>query len=192
VKVSRLRSGEAIAALAAIALFAFTFLDWYDYEQTGGLLSLLVLSGLPANAWQILDVIPWLLLLAMLAALGMAVLRVGGSKWKPAIPPSAVVSVLGGVATLLIVYRILFPPEPAGVSELPIRITVELGAYLALVAAAGIAYGGYRAMAQRGTSFAQIADSLSSERPRRSKPAAKKSRPPERFASRRRSRSSSD
>ena len=175
-KVSRLRSGEAIAALAAIALFVFMFLDWYDYEQTGNLLSLLVLFALPANAWQILDVIPWLLLLAILAALGMAVLRAGGSKWKPAISPSAAVAVLGGLATLLIVSRILFPPEPAGVSELPIRITVELGAYLSLVAAAGIAYGGYRAMAQRGTSFAKVADTLSGRRDKQGQDAGRRSK----------------
>jgi uncharacterized membrane protein len=155
-----------IAALAAIALFAFTFFDWYDYEQGGNLLNLIALFGFPANAWQILDVIPWLLLLAILAALGMALLRIRRSKWEPAIPPSAAVAVLGGLATLLVGYRTIFPPEPAVVRELPITITVELGAYLALVAAAAIAYGGYRAMGERGTSFAKVAEALKEPRRR--------------------------
>jgi hypothetical protein len=192
-RLGALTRGEAIAALAAIALLVFTFFDWYDYEQTGNLLSLLSLFGFPANAWQMLDVIPWLLLLAILAALGMVLLRVGGRKWEPPVPPSGAVAVLGGVATLLVGYRIVFPPEPTDISELPIRITVELGAYLALAAAAGIAYGGYRAMGERGTSFARIADSLASGRSRTGpRPAPKKSRRPSPPASQKRSRSSSD
>jgi hypothetical protein len=154
--------GEAIAALAAILLFACTFSDWYDYEQTGGLLNLIVLNGFPADAWQGLEVVPWLLALVVLAALGAALLRVLGSRWEPAIPPPAAVAVLGGLATLLVLYRIVFPPD-FGLGDVPVAITVEPGAYLSLAAAAGVAYGGYRAMGERGSSFARVADGLSRE-----------------------------
>lgn len=155
--------GEGIAAIAAILLFAFMLFDWYDYVQTGGLLNLIGLFGFPADAWQSLDVIPWVLLLAILAALGTALLRLSGSEWEPEVPPTAAVAVLGGVAALLVLYRILFHPD-FGLGGVPVAITVEPGAYLSLAAAAGIAYGGYRAMGERGTSFARVADSLSKER----------------------------
>jgi hypothetical protein len=155
--------GEAIAAVAAILLFAFMFFDWYDYVQTGGLLNLISLFGFPADAWESLDVIPWILLLAIVAALGTALLRLSGSGWEPEIPPAAVVAVLGGVAVLLILYRILFHPD-FGLGGVPVAITVEPGAYLSLAAAAGIALGGYRAMGERGTSFAKVADSLAGRR----------------------------
>lgn len=184
-RFAALTRGEAIAALAAAFLFVFMFFDWYDYEQVGGLLSLIVLFGFPANAWQSLDVIPWILLLAILAALGAALLRVSGSEWEPELPPAAAVAVLGGVAALLVLYRIVFQPD-FGLGGVPVAITVEPGAYLSLAAAAGVAYGGYRAMGERGTSFAQVADALSVKRPekrtapklkrlpRREKPASRK------------------
>lgn len=151
------------------------------------------LFGFPANAWDKLDVIPWFLLLAILAALGMAILRIGGSRWEPPIPPSAAVAVLGGLATLLVGYRIVSPPEIVELRGIPVHITVELGAYLSLVAAAAIAYGGYRAMGERGTSFAGVAAALSSQRPRRPWKAAPKQPPRSgQFASKRQSPSSSD
>lgn len=190
-RLRRLTPGEAIAALAAILLFVFMFLDWYDYEQGGNLLVLVNLFGFPADAWQILDVVPWLLLVAILAALGMALPRIAGWKWEPAVPPSAAVAVLGGLATLLILYRIVVPPDAPEIREIPIRITVELGAYLSLAAAIGIACGGYRAMGERGTSFATVADGLASRRRRSRKNAPKRPPRPEPRASRKRSQSSS-
>ena len=159
-RFAALTRGEAVAALAAVLLFVFMFFDWYDYKQVGGLLNLIVLFGFPADAWQSLDVIPWILLLAILAALGAALLRVSGSEWEPEVPPSAAVAVLGGVAALLVLYRIVLQPD-FGLGGVPVAITVEPGAYLILAAAAGVAYGGYRAMGERGTSFAQVSEALS-------------------------------
>jgi hypothetical protein len=191
-RFAALTRGEAVAALAAVLLFVFMFFDWYDYEQVGGLLSLIGLFGFPADAWQSLDVIRWLLVLAILAALGAALLRVSGSEWEPEIPPTAVIAVLGGMATLLVLYRIVFPPD-FGLGGIPVAITVQTGAYLSLAAAAGVAYGGYRAMGERGTSFAQVADGLAVKRPaKQTGPKPKRSPRSARSASRRRSPSSSD
>ena len=47
------------------------------------------------NAWQTLEVIPLFLMLAIVVAVGAALLRSSGSEWKPAIPPAAAVCVLG-------------------------------------------------------------------------------------------------
>ncbi|HVO54635.1 MAG TPA: hypothetical protein VMT37_09490 [Solirubrobacterales bacterium] len=160
-RLGRLGRGEAIASVSAFVLFVATFLDWYDVEAPPRLdLSRLGLFDTGGSAWQSFEVAPWLIVLVVVLTLGAAALVVRGSTWEPAIAPSAVVAVAGGAAALATLFRILFPPDfgPAGV---PLVVSVDFGAYLALAASLGIAYGGYRGMGEHGTSFAKIADSLS-------------------------------
>ncbi|HET7443822.1 MAG TPA: hypothetical protein VFJ57_04110 [Solirubrobacterales bacterium] len=160
-RLAALKPGEAIAALSAIALFVFMFFDWYGYEQTGNLLSYVGLAGFNGDAWSSLGGVSWFLLLAILFALGTALLPVLDPDRDSSAGPSAGVAALGGLATSLIALRIISIPDFDEYADLPVRFTVELGAYLGLVAAAGIAFGGYRAMRERGGSFASVADALS-------------------------------
>jgi hypothetical protein len=175
--LGRLRTGEAIALVAAILLFILMFFDWYGAKATtsaetlGG-----VVSGTGGgSAWDTLQVIPLFLMLAIVVAVGVAILRLSGSDRKPTVPPGAAVTVLGGLAALLILIRIISPPGPSGaLSELAFESTLKLPVFLALAAALGIAYGGWRTMADEGTSFAAIGKKLESpRRPERPKPAAK-------------------
>jgi hypothetical protein len=172
--LSRLRTGEAIYLLAAILLFVLMFLDWYGVEGAGSAEPLggVVSSAAGGSAWDMLEVIPLFLMLAIVVAVGGAVLRLAGSDWKPAIPPAAAVCVLGLLAALLILIRIIDPPGPGEVLEGAFDTTLKLPVFLALAAALGIAYGGRRAMADEGTSFGGVAKKL--EAPARPKPAAKK------------------
>ncbi|MBS1887730.1 MAG: hypothetical protein JSU06_11145 [Actinobacteria bacterium] len=163
--LSRLRVGEAIALAAAILLFVLMFFDWFGIKSTAGAESFAgVVGGTGGgDAWQTLEVIPLFLMLAIAVAVGAAILRLSCSDWKPAIPPAAAVCVLGLLAALLILIRILAPPGPPGeLSELAFESTLKLPIFLALAAALGIAYGGRRAMAEEGTSFAAIAKKLES------------------------------
>jgi hypothetical protein len=199
VTAARLRAGEFIYLVAAVALFVLMFFDWFGVEvDQGSLLSLLVVSG-GGNAWQTLEVIPIFLMLAIAVSVGAALMRLAGSDWKPAVPANAAVTVLGGVAALLILIRIVFPPGFSGSvgGGKSIEPTLEVGVFLALAAALGIAYGGYRAMREEGDSFRGIAQRLESERPKpRARPKLKDdAKPKRRFgrsASRRQSPSSSD
>jgi hypothetical protein len=161
-----LRTGEAIALFAAILLFVLMFFQWFGEKATtsgeplGG-----VIAGGGGNAWQALAVIPLFLMLAIAVAVGAALLRLGGSEWRPAIPPGAAVCVLGGLAALLILIRIVSPPAPPGTfSELGYDTTLKLPVFLALAAALGIAYGGWRTMREEGASFAAIGKKLESPR----------------------------
>jgi len=169
-----LRTGEAIYLVAAILLFVLMFLDWYgvkganNAEPLGGV----VTSSVGGNAWQALEVIPLFLMLAIVVSVGGALLRLTGSDWKPAIPPAAAVCVLGILAALLVFIRIVSPPGPGEVLEGAFDTTLRLPVFLALAAALGIAYGGWRAMADEGTSFGGVAKRL--ESPSRPKPAAQK------------------
>jgi hypothetical protein len=171
----RLRTGEAIYLVAAILLFVLMFFDWFGEKATtsGEPLGGVIAGSGGGDAWQTLEVIPLFLMLAVAVAVGAALLRLAGSGWKPAISPGAAVCVLGLLASLLILIRIVSPPAPPGAfSELGFDTIVKLPIFLALAAALGIAYGGWRAMAGEGTSFAAIGKKL--EQPRR-RPARQKS-----------------
>ncbi len=169
-RLSRLAAGEVIAAASALLLFVLMFFSWYGSQVSGQVESLAYVGISNADsAWQSLGLISLVLTLTVVVAVGTAVLRASGSSWEPAIPPSGAVAVLGGVSTLLILFRILVLPAFGTVGGITVRATLELGAFLGLAAALGVAYGGYRAMGERGTSFAKIADRLSvrSSRPKR-------------------------
>jgi len=163
----RLRAGEAIALVAAILLFILMFFDWYGTKATTGAESLggVVTGAGGGSAWDTLEVIPLFLMLAIVITVGAAILRLGGSDWKPAIPPAAAICVLGILASVLILIRIISPPGPPGtLSELAYESTLKLPIFLALAAALAIAYGGWRAMGADGTSFAAIGKKLESPR----------------------------
>jgi hypothetical protein len=161
----KLRAGEAIALVAAILLFILMFFDWYGAKATTSAetLSGVVTGTGGGSAWDTLEVIPLFLMLAIVVTVGTAILRLSGSDWKPAIPPAAAVCVLGIVAAILILIRIVSPPGPAGTfAELAYESTLKPPIFLALAAALGIAYGGWRAMAEEGASFASIGKKLES------------------------------
>jgi hypothetical protein len=170
-----LRSGEAIYLVAAILLFVLMFLDWWVVgigAEPGGLTAVSLFDR-GQNAWQALELIPLFLMLAIVVAVGAALLRLTGSDWKPAIPPGAAVCALGLLAALLILIRIISPPSlaPEALSGTSFDTSLELPIFLALAAALGIAYGGWRAMADEGTSFAGVAKRLEApSRPARKKP----------------------
>jgi hypothetical protein len=171
-----LRTGEAIYLVAAILLFVLMFFDWWEVgtgTESGSLVAINLFDR-GQDAWQALEVIPLFLMLAIVVAVGAALLRVTGSDWKPVIPPGAAVFVLGLLAALLILIRMISPPElaPSALAGAEFPTSLQLPIFVALVAALGIAYGGWRAMGQEGTSFAGIAKRLESPRPSRPKSAA--------------------
>jgi cation transport ATPase len=174
IRLDRLRSGEAIALVAAILLFVLMFFTWFgtSLEKAPQTLQLIGPFDTGGNAWQALEVIPLFLMLAIVVAVGAALLRLLGSDWKPAIPAGAAVCVLGLLAAVLILIRIISPPGAGPeVEGFAYESTLKLPIFIALVAALGIAYGGWRAMGQEGTSFAGIAKRLESPRPPRPKSA---------------------
>jgi ABC-type amino acid transport system permease subunit len=155
------RPGERIAAVSAIALFAFTFLPWYGAEPAGEATFATDAGG---SAWQTLSLVLAVLLVTVVVALVAAALRLSGSEWRPAVPLNAAVAVLGALSALLVLLRIALPPDLGSVGGIPLDATLSLGVFLALLAACGVAYGGYRAMGEEGSSFEAIADGLADKR----------------------------
>jgi hypothetical protein len=159
--LDRLSTGEKIAGAAGILLFIFMFFDWYsvDVSGSGGLVTGSATGG---NAWDWLDLIPWILMLAVVVAVGVAVIRLTEADVEPTISMNAIVAVLGGIATLLILYRIIDTPGGGSFSGISVDVNPALGIFLSLIAAVGIGYGGYRAMKEEGASFSDVGDRLSS------------------------------
>jgi hypothetical protein len=153
--VDRLSTGEKIAGVSAILLFIFMFFDWFTVSASNGFVSVSV----GGSAWDALDVIPIILLIAIIAAVGVAVIRLTEADFEPTISMNAAVAILGIISVLLILYRIISPPD-SGFSE--IDVSPAVGIFLGLIAAAGIGYGGYRAMQEEGASFGEIGDRLGS------------------------------
>ncbi|HXS34003.1 MAG TPA: hypothetical protein VN758_09570 [Solirubrobacterales bacterium] len=160
--LDKLSPGEKIAGASAIALFIFMFLNWFGAEVSGVNGFSGSVSGEAGNAWDTLDFIPIVLLITVIAALVMAGLRLADSTYEPPIPMSTIVTVLGVISVLLILFRIIDPPTFASFGGVSVDATLSVGIFLGLIAAGGIAYGGYSTMREEGITFGDAADRLSS------------------------------
>jgi hypothetical protein len=152
----RLRTGELIAAVSAVALFIIMFLPWFglDTEVPAGAEEAAEAIGVTIpdasfNAWESFDFIDLVLLVTIVVAVGLAVAAMAAQTVALPVAASSITAGLGILSTLLVLYRIIDPPEDLG---------REFWVFLGLIAAAGIAYGGWRAMQEEGTSFGGEAD----------------------------------
>jgi uncharacterized membrane protein YhaH (DUF805 family) len=161
VAIDKLSKGEKISAASGVLLFVFMFFDWFGVKISGVAGFSGDVSGSGGSAWDALDVIPVFLMLAIVVAIGVAVVRLADADLELSISLNAIVAAVGALAVLLILYRIVFPPDFGGFGGVSVDATLRFGIFLGLIAAAGIAYGGYSAMREEGASFGDAADRLS-------------------------------
>ena len=110
-------------------------------------LGLLVASFLPfysdgeqdATAWQSFSVTDLVMAAAVIAALSVAVAVLFRISVSYPVAGSTVTTLFGGLALIVITYRIINPPGSGDVDR-------AIGAWLCLLAAAGITIGGYLGM----------------------------------------------
>src|SRR6476646_9185010 len=127
-----LSTGEKIAGGSAVLLFIFMFFDWFKVDVSSG--NGLFSISVGGSAWEAFSYTDLFLMLTIIVAVAVSV--------------------------LLIVYRIIDPPGDTG--GVPgVDINPAIGAFLGLIAAAGLTYGAYRAMQEEGTSFGEIGDQFS-------------------------------
>jgi hypothetical protein len=163
--LDKLNTGEKIAGASAVLLFIFMFFDWFGVEISGEGGSVTFGSGAGGTAWNALDFIPIVLVIAIVVALVNVFLRLSDSDYEPPVSMNVAVAVLGGLSTLLILFRIVDPPGFGSYGGVSVDATLEFGIFLGLIAAAGVAYGGYRGMQEEGASFSGTADRLSGGQP---------------------------
>jgi hypothetical protein len=176
--VNKLNTGEKIAGASAVLLFVFMFFDWFGVEISGEGGTVSFGSGAGGSAWDALDFIPIVLVVTIVVALINVFLRLSDSDYEPPISMNVAVAVLGGLSTLLVLYRIIDPPGFGTFGGVSVDATLELGIFLGLIAAAGIAYGGYRGMQEEGATFSGTADRLSGGGPSDPPPPPSSTPPP--------------
>ena len=123
---STLASGELVAAVSGVGLLVVSFLPWYSA------------GGQDATAWQAFSVVD--LFIAAAAAAGLSVGLVVLFRLSVSYPMAgaSVAALFGAIAVVLIVWRLIDPPADG--------LDVEVGAWLGLIAAAGVTLGGYLGM----------------------------------------------
>jgi hypothetical protein len=144
--LSRVRAGEALTAIGAIALFVLLFLDWFS----GG--------GVSASGWSSLG---WALvvLLVIVLALAVVVFAAVVTGAKPAIAVgSAVITFTVATVTFVIALVRVLVTQPAldrGLGNG--AVSVQVAGYLGLLALALIAAGGWLTVADERTAAPESA-----------------------------------
>jgi hypothetical protein len=132
VDVRRLRIGDWVAGLAGIVLAGSLFLDWYSAGEEA------------ASAWEAFAAGDAILLAA--AAGGLAVALVSASARTTAIPTGVapLVITLGLVAAVVVLFRVLSPPDVGAAGA---DVEREIGLWLGLAATIGVFLGAWRSSA---------------------------------------------
>lgn len=127
---NRLRFAEKVAGVSALALLGFLFLDWFGLAGGDGA------SGWDSLGWFALA----LCVLAVVA--GLALPLVFGSIESPVLPLGAAIAalVIGVLTVIALLVQVIFQPGPDE------AVAVRSGWWLGLLAAAGVARGGFLSM----------------------------------------------
>jgi hypothetical protein len=140
--MSRLSRGELIAGGSGLALLVVMFLPWYGVDVNLGGFS----ASESGNAWEVFSYIDIVLFLVGAAAVGLAVARLADVALPPDLPVGTILTGLGALAVLLVLYRIIDVPG----TDIPATVDFgrKFGLFLGLIAAGGVAYGGYLSMGE--------------------------------------------
>ena len=153
---NRLSQGELIYGIAGIVLLVDLWFDWYGVNVTAGSGVLKGFTvGASADAWHSFTFIDIILFLVALIAIGAAVMRATNNVIALPWPPAVIVTVAGAAAVLLILFRIIDTPVDTNGVE-GIDVSRKIGIWLGLLAAAAVAYGGWRAMQESDVSFGDL------------------------------------
>lgn len=142
----RVRFAEKVAGVSALALFGFLFLDWFGgvsapitvIRDTGASETFDGYTSAGLSGW---DSLGWFALAVCLLAIvaGLALPVVLAFFESPVLPVLAgiVAQLLGGLAVIALIVQVIFQPGDGA------STTVLSGWWLGLIAAAGIARGGF-------------------------------------------------
>jgi hypothetical protein len=125
--VNKLSQGQRIAGAAGVLLFIDLFLSWYSAGNSA--------FSISADAWQVFSWTDLLLAITSVVAVGVAAQAMGLLKIPVAL--STILLPLAGIATLIVLYRLINQPGPNNL------VSNEFGAYLGFVLTAAVAYGAF-------------------------------------------------
>jgi hypothetical protein len=162
--LGKLRRGELIAAVGGLLLLIALFvLDWYSRTALP-----LVQDSAGIKAWEDLGffgaIANLVILAAALSAVGLAVLTATSRAVALPVAASAITASLGIAAVGMVLLRMIFQPGSNALTD------IEAGIVVALIASLIVAYGGWEAMKEEGTSFDSARDQLQARYARRPAP----------------------
>jgi hypothetical protein len=151
--LSKLRTGELVAAIGGLVLLiSLLFVNWYGVGGTVDTPFGSFSVGGDFGAWDhqgfFGTIANLLILAAALTAILLAVVTATSRTVDLPVASSAVTTGFGITAVVLVLARMLLQPGPNG------SVDLKFGIWLALIASVAIAWGGWRAMQDEGTSFA--------------------------------------
>ena len=147
--MGNIRPGQRIAAIAGVVLFIVMWFSWYGVDLdkvTGGSAVKNLGIDTTANAWQSFSWIDLLMLITALVAVGAAAAAASGRMRADSLSPTAGLTAgLGALTVLAILYRLINEPGPDAL------LNIKIGAWLGLISAAVLTYGGFRAMGEEAS-----------------------------------------
>ncbi len=148
--LDKLNQGEKIAGIAGIVLLISLWLAWYSGAKVNGIE---VPGAGSASGWEALSLIDIIVFITAVVAIASAFLAANEGDAGLPVALSAVVTALGALSVLLILFRIIDVPTGDIPDGVDVSIGRGFGIFVALIAAAGVTYGGYLGMQEEGTSF---------------------------------------
>jgi hypothetical protein len=138
----RIERGELISTISALILLAVMFAtEWYGVAGVPEASASRPAISTAKNAWHTMTVLRWLMLATIAVSLGAAILHFTQRGHGTRTDTGLLVTVMGVVTATLLFYRVLISlPMPSEV------IDQKFGAVLGLVAAIGIAVGGFESL----------------------------------------------
>jgi hypothetical protein len=134
----RLTTGDLIACAGAVLVGVSLFLPWYEVRLEIAEFSLSN-TGTGREALG-----PIFVILIGIAAVAIAVVAAHATGAMPdEVPVPAVLLGLGGLAVLLVLYRIIDIPVDGKVAD-EVELSRRAGIFIALTGSAAVAYGGWR------------------------------------------------
>ena len=138
----RLRQGALITAGSALLLLIVMFATkWYGVDEVPGRVATRTQVTHSANAWHALTIVRWLMLATIVVAVGSVLLHGSQHAHGSKTNTGALVAVLGAITAAVLIYRVLIDLPSAGSV-----VDQKFGAIIGVLAAVGIAFGGYESM----------------------------------------------
>ncbi len=155
----RLRRCDRVVGIGAIALFIFMFFfKWYGYSANlPSVAGVSISSSLNVDGWHAFSNSRWIWLATIVAALGAVAISAGALELGRSVEAGVIVAGLGTLSTITILYRIAHHHTASASFEgFHASVGIKIGIWLALVAAATIAYGGFLTMQDEGAARADV------------------------------------
>jgi hypothetical protein len=137
--------GELVSAASGLLLLIVMFVtEWYGVAGVPDPSFARPAISTAENGWDGLTITRWVLVATIVAAIGSVLLHISQREHGTKTDTSRLVAGLGAVSAALLTYRVLIAlPQDGKV------IDQKLGAFLGLLCALGIAWGGYESVRQQ-------------------------------------------